>query len=488
MKDFNVDKDTILKISENMELIKLFLETKPDPWVLYSVAVLSRFEGFLRYLVNQGIPFDVSDPITGENLLHLAIRNSSRSIQFLLDLGIDPDHMDNSGETPNGLLGKNNTPSVMPELYTVIDKGDIEMVRQIVASQVNLNETDHTGATVLHYAVVMQNSDIVKELLKGSVVKRAMDRDGETSLHKAVRTGNVWIAGLLIDDDPALLSIPNLQGQIPIHIASLFGDKPMLEFLAQQRQFKVVFDRKGLTPLHYAIQSSNTDTFRFLLHLTLGDTTYDITNSSLLNYALEYKNIEFAKLLFNANVRIKGKPNMELFMRMDPREACGLLLDLKIPITPEFLKHLVDLNDIRNLGWLIDNNLNLIELGYSVLCHAITRGRYEIAENLLRKGVSPNEVRNNESATILAYLSGDDRLLDLLLGFGGIVPENIERRKNTIPVAVSAVSSEAPRMNFRERIASRKKNAEIPAVSEEEKPKSNYKLYLERLAARKAGN
>ena len=83
-------------------------------------------------------------------------------------------------------------------LLWAIEKGELEIVRELLASGADIKATDNTGITALHWAIEKGELEIVRELLASGADIKATDNTGITALHMATEEGNVEIVQLLI--------------------------------------------------------------------------------------------------------------------------------------------------------------------------------------------------------------------------------------------------------------------------------------------------
>ncbi|OVA01268.1 Ankyrin repeat [Macleaya cordata] len=90
-----------------------------------------------------------------------------------------------------------------------------------------------TGDTLLHICAQCGRTDVLKVLLKvmPENVLRAKNKEGNTVLHEAVRTGIVEMAQVILEMEEGLLSSRNVHGETPIYWAAMYGHKDMLLFL-----------------------------------------------------------------------------------------------------------------------------------------------------------------------------------------------------------------------------------------------------------------
>ena len=76
-------------------------------------------------------------------------------------------------------------------------QGDLNEIRRLVASGVNLDEADYDGRTCIHLAASEGKADVVKFLIAKNVNISPKDRWGGTPDDDAKRHGHIEILNLL---------------------------------------------------------------------------------------------------------------------------------------------------------------------------------------------------------------------------------------------------------------------------------------------------
>ncbi|KAK3591022.1 hypothetical protein CHS0354_013085 [Potamilus streckersoni] len=173
------------------------------------------------------------------NLIDVIKRGYFQQIRFLVDLGLDIDVRDAEKRTPLLLC-----PFIEPEAwgvgiarlliehgakvdsrdkyalnafhYTCIYERD-ELARVFLSAiDFNLNQQDKEGNTALHYAVRSGNTVLVRlvthSLLKYRMPIDVVNRDGETPLNEAYRTGKKQIIKILENPEESR------QLELPLHL------------------------------------------------------------------------------------------------------------------------------------------------------------------------------------------------------------------------------------------------------------------------------
>jgi ankyrin repeat protein len=145
-----------------------------------------------------------------------------------------------TGSTANVAAGaSSSTLAYAPdELHKAAGQSDIEKVKEILSTKVDVDARDSFGGTALHAAMFQNDMQIVKLLIDyGFDVNAKGVSNGYTPLHDSVWADNLPAARLLIENG-ADLSIKNNEGQTPAEKAKAEGKQELYEYLSQMKQEK----------------------------------------------------------------------------------------------------------------------------------------------------------------------------------------------------------------------------------------------------------
>lgn len=170
-------------------------------------------------LVAQGAELHATMDKTGETSLHLAARYSrSDAAKRLLDAGADPNYQDNTGRTALHaavaadaigvfqILIRNRTTNLNARMYDgttpliLAARLAIEgMLQDLINAEADINSSDNSGKTALHWAAAVNNVDAVTVLLMQGANRDAQDEKEETPLFLAAREGSYEACKVLLD-------------------------------------------------------------------------------------------------------------------------------------------------------------------------------------------------------------------------------------------------------------------------------------------------
>ena len=116
-------------------------------------------------------------------------------------------------------------------LHAVVAKGDIDAARKMVEQGADIEARDPgTGASVLHYAVMRGNPDILALLMGRGADVNSRTKNGTTPLHTAVLYNRYEVAELLINRG-ADVDAKSASGATPLALASAAKNRTIAELL-----------------------------------------------------------------------------------------------------------------------------------------------------------------------------------------------------------------------------------------------------------------
>lgn len=132
----------------------------------------------------------------------------------------------------------NPAPSPLEEASVLNDSNNIKI---LIKNGADVNAVNKSGQTALHKAVEKGNKEAVQELLKNGANINARDKKGQTALHNAVKNGNKDIVKLLVDKG-ADLNITDIYGYTPLQYAVKAQNIELVNLLAPEQVTAVATD------------------------------------------------------------------------------------------------------------------------------------------------------------------------------------------------------------------------------------------------------
>ena len=116
-------------------------------------------------------------------------------------------------------------------LHGLVAKGDFDGARKAIEQGADLEAKDPgTGASVLHYAVMRGNPEILQLLLSKGVDVNSRTRNGTTPLHTAVLYNRYEVAETLLNKG-AEVDAKSSSGATPLAIATTARNRDIAELL-----------------------------------------------------------------------------------------------------------------------------------------------------------------------------------------------------------------------------------------------------------------
>ena len=159
-------------------------------------------------------------------------------------------------------------------LLWAVNRGEVDLVKALLAKQADPNATNEFGANPLTEAAKVNNAEMVQMLLDAGAKVDSANPDGETALMLAIQAGNQPMFDALLNaganvntverfhsQTPLMYAAAGLQGEMvakllakdaDITARSLYSDWPSQVTSEPRTQYRSV---GGLTPLLYAARS-----------------------------------------------------------------------------------------------------------------------------------------------------------------------------------------------------------------------------------------
>lgn len=181
-----------------------------------------------------------------DTIFDLLLYNDFESLKWILQTGIDINMKDNNGKTSfiymieEGLLLKDRKER---DLF-------LERVVNILKYRVNIDDQDNEGRTVLHKAVIANDTELVEKLLSKKSDLNKKDIHGRTALQHTQWTGNYRIARWLISAG-ANINIVDNSGFTLLNYAAILGHEKLLIILIRAGVLMYNYNQKNKKALEF---------------------------------------------------------------------------------------------------------------------------------------------------------------------------------------------------------------------------------------------
>src|ERR1700733_8537736 len=293
-------------------------------------------------------------------------------------------------------------------LTRAIVTGDLNTMEALLSAGANPDLPDRIGQTPLSFAIIVAYQPRAVEMLLAYHAnpnaplnaRQSTSPFPEMPLHYAVHSGDVRLASLLIANG-AHIDARGPEGRTALHVAVTGNRFDALHLLLEKGADPNIRDEEGASPLDDAVWSGSLDAVALLLahgaHLDEPDTQTGATPINEASYRGFAPVVSFL-LQLQPDLGIadkRGYTPLDNALRMGKEDAALLLLDAepRERLTGPFLASAMDM--------------------------AVRKDQSRVAEFLLRKGMSANDVLPTGSSLLAsAAFDGAINVVRLLLASG----------------------------------------------------------------------
>jgi CDK inhibitor PHO81 len=242
-------------------------------------------------LASTSTPFDYRfiDDINGRTCLHEAARvGALRLVDLCLQSGVQRDKVDVYGRSA---------------LHYAAMNGHSAVCQRLIEEGLSADALDLDNCTPLIYATLRGSVECVRVLLEiGHVSAQATVLNGDLMpLSLAARSGHYDVVVLLLRHGAP--SLPNTNGEYPIHLAAQEGHDRTCRLLVGQEGWDTPDKYNEWTPLFHAARYGHEQCLRVLLEAgSRADYTDELENSAV-HYAAWYGHHTCVSLLMEAKLK-----------------------------------------------------------------------------------------------------------------------------------------------------------------------------------------
>ncbi|XP_069057545.1 B-cell lymphoma 3 protein isoform X1 [Pleurodeles waltl] len=157
-------------------------------------------------------------------------------------------------------------------LHIAVAQGNFPAIQRLVhlflQGQKNLDTFNNLRQTPLHLAVITKQPEVAQLLVRHRASPMALDRNGQTSIHLACEHGSLQCLQALISQSQEALDLEtrNYEGFTPLHVAVETSDSDLVLFLLHQgADIDAVDIKSGRSPLTHAVDNNSMDMVSLLI-------------------------------------------------------------------------------------------------------------------------------------------------------------------------------------------------------------------------------
>uniref|UniRef100_A0A0N4ZNH2 Ankyrin n=1 Tax=Parastrongyloides trichosuri TaxID=131310 RepID=A0A0N4ZNH2_PARTI len=321
--------------SHQFSIAKTLVENKANVNARYKNGKYLLFEAIendnikaVEFLVSHNVNLGVVHPETNETLLHTFAGSTSMTEGMLtwatsqINKMDFVNQLDNKGRTPLfiainkgnkpiiNLLLKNdkcdvnisNIDKITPLEVCLFEREDLEICKQLIQKNANVNSKNKEGKSMLHLAVESMNLKAIKFLKEFNANINILNTNNEIPIHVLLKNKNesnleevLKILKYLIDENIDLFIQDNENMDTIIHLA--VDEIEILKMFSHLKLPSNILNAKGETILKKSLINNHFISGKFLIELGCDINEKDEKNQSLLIQSLLLKNCEMAKFL-----------------------------------------------------------------------------------------------------------------------------------------------------------------------------------------------
>lgn len=376
-------------------------------------AVGSRLAEMVQLLIDAGADVSVRDD-DGRTAMSFAIQpDSSDTVGRMSEQG-EVEYIDSRSAVRQTMfllaqhIGMDN---LSPHEATAV--GDLERVRAYLFSSPRLlDERDHFGFTLLHYAAAYSHVSVVELLLRCGARVDGEDEDGGAPIHQAARFGHTEIVRLLLEYGADAGVKDNLDST-PLHEAVYHAPAELVRLLLEHGADPNAADSDGNRPLHF-VDDDRPENVRLLIEAG-ADVNAGGYYGDLPLYGVGYPQTAQILLDAGADPCARQYEQTPLFSAIESGHA--EVVEVLLQAVEPSIFDLAALGDLDMLKERLSKDLSLLfacdteRRNSSLLHYAAELNRVAVAEYLLSQG-TPADIRDDEGATPL-YIAAESKAYEV---------------------------------------------------------------------------
>ena len=256
---------------------------------LLHCAVLKKQDAIVNYLLK----VRACTPLTqitknGATPLYDAARvGTPEVVKSIVTFGADPNIATNDGLTP---------------LHQAAARGNLDMVKDLIQAGADVNAIAKNGRTPIFYAAERGKSSTVNYLLEKKAEVNLVDVDGYTPLHCAASSGKAPLVKFLVVNKKANFAATANDGSTVLISGAKYPE--IVKFLADKMPSVNGVNKDGNSVLHLCAETADAETVRKLLYKGAREDQPNKKGETPLLFAVRAGNVDMVKCLLNMNVKV----------------------------------------------------------------------------------------------------------------------------------------------------------------------------------------
>jgi ankyrin repeat protein len=302
----------------------------------------NRLENF-KLLVREGAETTKRDG-KGRCLLHMAVLNpnadSARIVRILLK--------------HNRHFSRQFDCEKHTSLHLAVANGNQDLVRELCqAEESALNDLDHLSRSVLHYAVLKNDMELINILISAGVLPHHVDNTGASVLHYAAKNNSVQIVKRFLECFKNFEDTTDSHGRTAFMWAASEGSADVLNLMLKNLSYFNIHasDEQGLTALHFACFAGHEECVKLLIANSADITLPDKLGQTALFKACQQGHCGIIDVLMNrkGSQGTSRENNAVTFMDNDGHQVITKQTMLK-ESTPTPVAHLFSIQEESGLS------------------------------------------------------------------------------------------------------------------------------------------
>jgi ankyrin repeat protein len=269
------------------------------------------------------------------------------------------------------------------KLFNLIkDRNDnefIEYISKLNPDEVDVNIKDVNGNYLVFFAVIMNNSEILKILIKHETRLDILDTDGHSILYYPIRFNYQNIIDILLESDKniigmSLVNLRDSQGSVPLFYAIKYKNHRALDKLLINDADANYKNGQNMNSLHLAVLKKDVIMVKMIAKYIKNINARSLAGSTALHYACSFQSIDIVDFL----ISIKANQN---------------IIEIEYDFYPIF--YAVVQNNIAITKTLVNANADPNHqdyIGNTFIHYAIINAQFEILDHIFHK----YDVRNKK--------------------------------------------------------------------------------------------